>query len=576
MISSPPAPFIPVGSRSLLLFGIAVNLLVFSLNHIVGIAVNHGDYTPFAVVPQVSAQIYDETQLYVPGPARFFRTGQARPELDVVELRDLPGSYPILHSIVLGTLARATGSVEVGWMLAHALFPTLVWVVLFWNAGRHVGSALHAMAIAWGVCFLAFAPRNFLLLGGDRFLQPLELTRMPQPALAFLGLILAIWLLSRALARPVAARILAAGLSAGALFYLYYYYWIAFFAGAGALALVLGMLSRRGDARTVAAVLGLGCLSGIPFFIWTVQATRAGTQRQLMSRVGAFTRHPDLFGILLASLLFGALSLHCRRQIRDRSAMQPLFTAVVLAIAVGGAVGLNFQLLTGYDAQHGHFYNRVLQPLLMYFFLLMLFRYVRRPAVLAAAAAIAILLGIAAMRQIAVGRNTAASHRQSSPDIDVLLWVRTHSSPDAVVGSKDGNLLTLIPGIAQTWTFVPLGDRSMASTEEILTRYLLLCRMEGRNWPEVEAELRSDSGFQSNASALSYILVMQRKISPEVVATAKAIWDNLDLTRDLGVRRLDYLISARTGAVPLLPAARQPFAALYQNSVWRVFRVPQP
>ena len=358
---------LPAGSRLLLFVGILVNLVIFPLNHIVGSGVNRGDYTPFAVVPQVSAQIFDETQLYVPGPSRFFRTGQVRAELDTFELRDLPNSYPVLHSVLVGLFAKSLGSLEWGWMVSHAIAPALIWAVFFWIACSFVRSGPLAMAIAWAVCFIAFGPRNFLLLAKDRFIQPLELTRMPQPGLAFLFLILAIWLLARALARPKLLRILTGGILAGSLFYIYYFYWIAFFAGAGALLIVVAMIGKWDYVKTTASVIVLGCLAGIPFFLWTIEAMRAGHQRQLMMRVGSFTRTPNLTGLALALALLVALWLYCKLRMGGQPDQQPIFAAVLLAIATGAAIGINFQLVTGFDAQHGHFYNRALQPLLMYF-----------------------------------------------------------------------------------------------------------------------------------------------------------------------------------------------------------------
>jgi hypothetical protein len=116
---------------------------------------------------------------------------------DWLALRFARDSYPVLHSILLGLLAKVIGSLEWSWMVAHAIVPALIWGVLFSNACRFVQSSFLAEAIAWAVCFIPFSPRNFLLLGEDRFIQPLELTRLPQPALSFLLLILSIWLLSR-------------------------------------------------------------------------------------------------------------------------------------------------------------------------------------------------------------------------------------------------------------------------------------------------------------------------------------------------------------------------------------------
>ena len=80
----------------------------------------------------------------------------------------------------------------------------------------------------------------------------------------------------------------------------------------------------------------------------------------------------------------------------------------------------------------------------------MLFRSMRRPVTAATVAVIGILIAVASVRQVQVARNTAAYHRMTNPDIDVLSWVRSHLSPDSVIGSSDGNLLMLIPAIAGT------------------------------------------------------------------------------------------------------------------------------
>ena len=562
---------LPAGSRLLLFVGILVNLVIFPLNHIVGSVANHGDYTPFAVVPQVSAQVYDETYQYAPDPGRFLRTGRIPGEVDVFEMRDAPSSAPVVHAVLVGLLAKWMGSLERAWMVSNAIGPTLIWAVLFCNACRFTRSGPLAMAIAWAVCFIAFGPRNFLLLAKDRFIQPLELTRMPQPALAFLFLILAIWLLSRALARTNPWRILAAGILAGSLFYVYYFYWVAFFAGAGSLLIVAAIIKRWDYVKTIACIVVLGCLAGIPFFLWTIEATRSGDQRQLMVRITDFNRIPDLIGLVLALALAIALWLYCSLRIRAQADEQPLFEAALLAVATGAAIGLNFQLLTGINAQHGHFYNRALQPLLMYLFLLMLFRRVRKPPIAATAAVIGILIAVASLRQIEVGRNTAPWHRKSSPDIDVLLWARAHLPPDSVIGSNDANLIGLIPAIAGTWTFVPMGPRSMASNEEILTRYSLLCRLEGRNWQEVEAELRR-TGIQ-DAMSLSYTLVSQPKISSKSIESARAIWGDIDLARDFRDRRLDYVVTRQADAALVPPVRSGRFDILYQNSAWRLVRV---
>lgn len=566
--------------RLVLLVGILINLALFPLNHFVGMAVNHGDYTPFAVDPRVSDLVYDETQLYTPGPSRFFHSGKIQAELDVAELSDIPNGYPVLHSLVLGVLAKALGSMEFAWMVSHAVFPTLIWALLYWYACRALGSAVYSAAIAWGTCLVAFGPRNALLLRQGSFIQPLELTRLPHPSISFLVLFLAIVLLAHALDRPTVVRILLAGLTAGILFYAYYFYWITFFAGAGVLCLVLLWLKRGRFAKTVLAVLVIGSLAGAPYFSWTIRGMRSGLQQNLMWRVGDFSRSPDVPGLVLAGLLLIFFCIFCKFRVRAQSEEDVLLQVSLLAAIAGAAFGLNFHLLTGFDAQRFHFYNRALQPLITYTAGLLMLGYepakkkLTGRAVLAlTSTAMVLLIAAACLRQIEVGRNTAQLQRQSDPKMDALTWLRSHEpTTGLVVGSTDRDLLTLIPGITGTWTFVPLGDRSMAPNLEILTRYLMLCRLEDRSWSDVENELTSDEKFTPNISHLSYALVMERKLTPPQLETVRTVWDHLDLAREFRSRRLDYFIT-RNSQIATVPFGVNRLTLIYQNSDWRVFRV---
>jgi hypothetical protein len=564
--------------RLLLLIGILVNLVLFPLNHFVGMAVNHGDYTPFAVDPRVSDLVYDETQLYAPGPSRFFHSGKIQAELDVAELRDIPNGYPVLHSVLLGLLAKALGSMELAWMASHAVFPTLIWVLLYWYACRALRSAVFGAAIAWATCLFAFGPRNALLLREGSFIQPLELTRIAHPSISFLSLFLAIVLLAHAVSRPTVVRILLGGLAAGTLFYAYYFYWIAFFAGAGVLCLVLLWLKNWRFAKPVLAVLAIGGLAGVPYFSWTFRGMRSGLQQNLMWRVGTSSRSPDLPALALAGSLLIFFCIFCKFQVRAKSERNVLLQVSLLAAIVGAALGLNFHLLTGFDAQRLHFYNRALQPLTTYTAGLLILGYEPakkklhgRAMLTLTSIAMVLLISAAFLRQIQAGRNTAQLHRQSDPRIDALTWLRSHEPTGSVVGSTDRDLLTLIPGITGTWTFVPLGDRSMAPNLEILTRYLMLCRLENLSWPDVESELRSDEKFTSNIFYLSYVLVMH-KMTPHELEAVRAIWDHLDLEREFRSRHLDYFIT-RSSQIATASSGVNWLTLIYQNSDWRVFKV---
>src|SRR5262249_36428128 len=159
--------------------------VLFSLADIINYASLGKRFTPFSVAYPVSAQTYDETQLYVPGVRRFFEKNSIKTEVDTFELRDAVGAYPLAHSGIIGSIWKFIGSPEIGWIIAHAVFPALIWV-LFFICGLRAQLPLHsALVLATATCLVPFGPRNFFLLGQDALVQPLELARMPHPGLTF-------------------------------------------------------------------------------------------------------------------------------------------------------------------------------------------------------------------------------------------------------------------------------------------------------------------------------------------------------------------------------------------------------
>ncbi len=548
-----------MGNRSRILFwtGAAVNLIVFLLPHLVGLRTNLGDYTPFSAAPELSGLISaEETYYYAPGPSRFYHTGRLQKELDVFELRGQSNPYPVLHSVVIGLLSKGVGSLELGWMVGHALFPTLLWMILCWNAYRVEPSIVRAMAAAWLTCLVGFGPRSFLLIGAGNSLQPLALTRMPHPALSFLLLVLAIWQASRAIEHPSAGNVAAGAVVAGALFYAYFFCWVAFFAGSGALLIMLAWRREWQPARTLALVTAIGGVLGAPQIFWNLESVRVGGQslpfgqQDLIGRrAEEFTRNPDVTGLVVVLLATVILWRYSRAK--------EWFPLLILATATGAAAGLNLHVLTGFDAEHGHFYNRVLQPLAFYWTALLAIQIRPRRWVSVSGALIIALLAVGAIRQVAVGRQIAIYHRASRPNHNALLWLRGRMEPDSVIGSTDMEMVSLIPTVTGTWNFVPAEARSNATNLEIVTRYLLLSRLEGKTWDFLE----------KSAPDLE-----PPEFGPDTVRLARRIWSSLDPVGELSRRKLDYLVSRRGAAASsvlrLLPGSQ----IVYENSEWAVIR----
>jgi hypothetical protein len=558
------------------------NLILFSLHNLSGLFATAFDYTPFSVEFGVSDLVFDESHYYAAAPKHFQIRGGLPGEVDVYELRDVPNGHPLLHAVVLGWLARLLGAdwgLELAWILGHAVFPTVAWFLLYLIAKAVTGHTWLSMALAWTVTIVPLGPRNALFVSPFSFIQPVEITRLASPALTLPVLLLAILLAWKALTTGRYAWLLAAAVAGGTLVYAYYFYWIAWYAAGGFLVAAFAYQRDWRLVRQMCAILALGVLLGAPHLLRNFEGMQHGGQRELMLRMGTFTHDPNWpaamalpFSVLLVAWL--ASRSH---------AVGPgpawLLLSILAAVVAGGVFGLNFHVLTGFDAQHEHFFNRLLQPLGVLFASLTAFALLResrwrsqvRTLSLLAIPVVVLLAGMAIYRQVQVGLRTASFHRLSDSRMSTLLWIRRNVDTEAVVGASDDRLYTLMPTVTGRWTFVPIGIRSIASKREILLRYALVSWLEGKDWEETLHALTEESAPPYFRSIVTRALISETRISPQTLAMAQSIWNGLDPKEDLASRKLDYLVVPASRPLTEMRVSRA--AVVYENRDWRVLKL---
>lgn len=569
--------------------GFLLHFVLFSWCDIYGWWWSSGDFTPFSASPHVSALTYDESQLYLPGPMQFARRGTLHPEVDVTEFAAFPNGYPILHSVVIGGLAKACGDIEAAWIIAHGLFPALLWLLVYLMLSQGRFTYALPAALATMAVLLPQGPRNMLLVGGEALYQPLEITRTPHPSLSYTLLLTFALALTAALRQGKPRMLALAGIAFASLFYSYYFMWVA--AGIAVLLLILLFIAGREKTalwRLLAISVAGGSLA-VPYLLQAIAGlpatTELGGARHLMERVGSFERTPDvtylIFGVVGVALLGVAWSRRTRRGSTTGCEAASTYDAlpwVLGALVVAGICGFNFHLLTGYNAQHDHFANRLIQPTAFIFVCVICCRWLARrfpegdPSWIRwfSVAALTGWVVLAGARQTIVAINIAHERIASSPRNEVLYWLRNHVHPDTVVGSIDEELLTLLPGVAGTWNFVPLGDRSMASTKEILLRYCVVSRLLGLPHDEVTARLKADSPLPHKLISTAYILVMQHPLQPKFIGIVDQLYPSLDIVASLETRRLDLVIAANRDCNQIASDPR--FAEIHRNTDWTVYR----
>jgi hypothetical protein len=530
--------FTPPTSVAIAVVGFVIIGFLFALADIVNYAQLKEQFTPFSVAYSVSALTYDETQAYVPGARRFFATNSLKTEMDVFELRQTVGVWPIAHSVIIGSMAKIVGNLGASWIIAHAIFPASVWLLFYVCARKLQLTIASALVLATATCLVPFGLRNFLLMGGDALIQPLELSRMPNPGLSFAILLLGIMAVSRAIMLGEIVSAMLAGILIGVNFYSHYFYWMAIGLGLSGWLGAAAILRRWNDVKMLCIVGFTAILIGLPFLVTFAIALQSQGLTNLMARFGFFGRELSPTHLLLALILTSAAIF-----VYARAWVPPLATALGFALA-GAALGLNAHLLSGYDANdYHHFVKICAQPLFFFLFgAAVLYRLPRTRECSWLCTLVAIfLVALGAYRQVRVADNVAEGHDRTTSSVGLIETLRNRIADGSVVGSTDPQVLTLIPAISTLWNFVPLGSRSHASNDEILRRFLILRKLEGGTISDVHADFNVTNPTNRMDRKLSYVLFQDRLYGAELRARIDEIWPDLNLAHDLSVRRLDVL-----------------------------------
>ena len=532
--------------------------VLFGLVHLIPIIRHQPVATVFSAHPGASAVHFDEAALYAPGARRFADTGRPAWELDVIELQDERFAYPITHQIVLGTMARLLGSVDRAFAVAHALFPAIIWLGFFGFVFAACGNATLATATAWVASIVAAAPRNALLLGADSLLQPLELSRTPHPALSTAILILGLWGLVRCLTGGGWRWVLTSGAVLGTLFYTYYFHAVVAWAALGSILAFL-ILSRRKVGRMF-AVTAIGLVVAGPYVMWTLASLQSANSAHLMARIGGFGRTPNWIGVaglLVCAVLFVVLgNLRNRRSGDSRQSAALTILWVCSAALAAAFIVRNLHVLTGYDAQHEHVYNRIVQPFLVILAgaaLPLSGKTVQRwlearPARLLLTAVTIGIIAISAWRQVHVASAMASFQHESAIEIDQFAALDRLDHP-MVVGALDTEIRALLPALTKHWSFVPIGMRTLASNEEIVARFVVVAKLSGMEKRDALAML-SAGPLPGQMRTYAYGLLDSYELTESDARLLSTAWET-SLQDGMRNRRLDVL---------LLPPGRVPAA----------------
>jgi hypothetical protein len=172
--------------------------------------------------------------------------------------------------------------------------------------------------------------------------------RILSPGLSLAWLLLFLGLVDRAREAPTKKTIALAGISFGALFYVFFYSWTA-----AALALALAFAIDAEKRRVHAHVAWIGALVGLPAILSGMQA-----RADWLLRSDLFLPIPRTSELLFPKIALGTLALAGFWVLRRRRELLPAWT-----LAAAGLALVNHQLVTGLQIQNFH-WSYVWGPLL--------------------------------------------------------------------------------------------------------------------------------------------------------------------------------------------------------------------
>jgi hypothetical protein len=511
-------------------------------------------YTPFAV-SGVSALTYDETSSYAAYVNYMLRHVAPPYDTDVFENEDVPVPVTMAPYLMLAGTAAVLGGLDRAFILADFVVPPVALLILYSLLVDFTRRRLVALVGALTVLLVSFGPRNLISpalapVGYDTsgVLQPLEFSRIVHPELSFTILAAGLWLLWRTLRTGSVITALAAGAVGALLFYTYLYYWPVWIGAC------LGLLLIDRDRRRVLWLTNLVTWVGsIPFW-WTLrQAAQYNGLANVLARhtseVGHVPPPEKLLYTIGTSLAFVAcVATYVRfgpRPMGPRRRVVFFFSAIFVA----SVVALNMEVIVGFNVESMlHFPNRLFQP----FLTLCVFALASRPvfrlkhsqAVLIGVGGL--LLGLGMLRQVTMSTAVASAHEYTPQHRLLFDWLNSNTQTDDVVLSTARDVNDLIPVFTRNRVFVPNGERTSASNQEIGMRFLIAMKLLGHSEDEVRALLSQDIAHGDPPLGLTYtyflFLGTDEWRSPDSeIQRMLAEYRQLDLGKELGRRRVNFV-----------------------------------
>lgn len=380
--------------------------------------------------------------------------------------------------------------------LAKILGTSLVFLLAYLLLGRWIEGKPNRLFLAsFFVLFTAIfgavslsPPDFFSKLSRILLTAPLFLNRFHSPVLTLPFLLIAIYFTLKAFDAPSRRNRILAGISAGLLFYTYFYY-IAFFAGLF-LVIIHEFLNREGKKIPPSLqVLGVAVLTALPYVFIILMNSLSGLSSDMILRLGlGEVSRPYYILPTITYILFAFSSL----LILKKPSKEKIFFLGIIFFCIAA---MNLQVIAGVNLQFIHWQQQVIDPL-AFLFLLSMFSSWKKgelkipfplgieklsalcrkavPILLAVILLLALNLQFNEAKKSCKGNPLAgdkcAVYTINPPEREAMDWLKENSSSDDVVMALSSETNARISADTGLFVFLPNGFTTTAKNSEIERR----------------------------------------------------------------------------------------------------------
>ncbi len=325
------------------------------------------------------------------------------------------------------------------------------------------------------------------------FTTPLIFERAPRPNLIFIFLIGSIILLLKILENNKInnTKLLFYGLIWSSLFYFYLFYWIPFFISVGILSLIYFAKSKTIFKNLIIAS-SYSIIFSIPYWLNYLNFTRLNSYKDIITRIGIEQGHyirvlDDYFIWLIVIVIF----------LLQRKKIKTEWFYFCLTFFAGAFIGLNLQLITGFNPHPDHWVRKVIEYLLSFMLLTVFYVPVKalKPKIrnTTIISLIVLVFFFASVWQLGFLELKKEALSLPEEELEVYSWLEQQNKQSVIL--SDNLVINFnIPFYTKHDIFFPQGAFTILSSDKIVSRMLKTHAILNYSEDELITRLKNDDG----------------------------------------------------------------------------------